>query len=65
MRKGHRLAVSPPLAEVRRQAAAQLGQLPQSLRTLETMLTYNVRISEALQSLAQTVDRASTTKGVT
>ncbi len=57
MKEGRRLAVSPPLAEVRHQAAAQLGQLSQSLRTLETVPAYDVRISPALQNLAQTVDR--------
>ena len=65
MRKGHLLAVSSPLAEVRRHAAGQLGQLPESQRTLETMPAYDVPIAEALQSLAKTVDRAFTTKGVT
>jgi len=58
MKKGRRLVVSPPLAEVRRQAAAQLGRLSQSLRTLETVPAYDVQISPALQSLAQTVDRS-------
>jgi nicotinate phosphoribosyltransferase len=56
MKEGHRLAASPPLAEVRRHAAVQLGQLPESLRVLELSPAYNVRISEALQGLAQTVD---------
>lgn len=57
MKKGCRLAPSPGLAELRRHAAAQLGQLPEPLRTLETVPAYDVRISLALQSLAQTVDR--------
>ena len=65
MKAGRRLAASPPLADVRRRVVAQLGQLPQSLGTLETAPTYDVRISMALQSLAQAVDRVSTTKGVT
>ena len=65
MKKGRRLAVSPPLADVRRHTAAQLQQLPQSLRTLDSTPAYDVRISEALQNLAQAVDRVSTTKGVT
>ena len=65
MKGGRRLAVSPPLADVRHHAAAQLGQLPESLRALEHSPVYDVRISETLRGLAQTVDRASTTKGVT
>ncbi len=65
MKGGRRLAPSPPMAEMRRHAAAQLGQLPESLRALEPSTAYDVRISKALRSLAQTVDRASTTKGVT
>lgn len=56
MKNGRRLAPSPDLADVRRHAAAQLGQLPESLRVLETAPTYDVRISRSLQSLAQTVD---------
>ena len=65
MKGGRRLAVSPPLADVRHYAAAQLGQLPESLRALEHSPVYDVRISETLRGLTQTVDRASTTKGVT
>jgi len=65
MKGGRRLAASPPLADLRQHAATQLGQLPESLRALEHSPVYDVRISETLQGLAQTVDRASTTKGVT
>ena len=57
MKNGCRLVSSPALAEVRRHAAGQLGQLPESLRSLETVPAYDVRISSALQTLAQTVDR--------
>jgi nicotinate phosphoribosyltransferase len=56
MKNGCLLAPSPDLPELRRYAAAQLGQLPESLRALETVPDYDVRISPALQSLAQTVD---------
>jgi len=59
MKNGRRLVPSPGLADLRRYAAAQLGQLPESLRALETVPAYDVRISLALQSLAQTVDRNS------
>jgi nicotinate phosphoribosyltransferase len=65
MKGGRRLAPSPPLAEVRRYTAVQLGRLPASLRVLELSPAYDVRISETLQGLAQTVDRTSTIKGVT
>jgi nicotinate phosphoribosyltransferase len=57
MKNGRRLAHPPGLAELRRHAAAQLGQLPEPLRALETVPAYDVRISPALQSLVQTVDR--------
>ncbi|UVT18755.1 MAG: nicotinate phosphoribosyltransferase [Nitrospira sp.] len=57
MKEGRPLAASPGLAEVRRHAATQLEQLPESLRALEMVSAYDVRISSALQSLAQAVDR--------
>ncbi|MDF0674292.1 MAG: nicotinate phosphoribosyltransferase [Nitrospira sp.] len=57
MKNGRRLAHPPGLAELRRHAAARLEQLPEPLRALETVPAYDVRISPALQSLAQTVDR--------
>lgn len=57
MKNGCRPAPSPGLAELRRHAAAQLGQLPEPLRSLEPVLAYDTRISTALQRLAQTVDR--------
>jgi nicotinate phosphoribosyltransferase len=58
MKGGHRLASSPGLAELRDRTAAQLKQLPESLRALETRPAYEVRISPALQSLAHVVDRS-------
>jgi nicotinate phosphoribosyltransferase len=57
MKNGRRSGTSPGLAELRRHAAAQLGQLPESLRSLEPVPAYDTRISTALQRLAQTVDR--------
>ncbi|MDK2741624.1 MAG: nicotinate phosphoribosyltransferase [Nitrospira sp. BO4] len=57
MKEGRPLAASPGLAEVRRHAATQLEQLPESLRALEMVSAYDVRITSALQSLAQAVDR--------
>ena len=57
MKNGCRLAPWPDLTELQHHTAAQLGQLPESLRALETVPAYDVRISLALQGLAQTVDR--------
>lgn len=57
MKNGCRPAPSPGLAELQRHAAAQLGQLPEPLRSLEAVPAYDTRISTALQRLAQTVDR--------
>ena len=59
MKNGCRLAPSPGLAELRHHTAAQLGQLPELLRALEPVPAYDVRISLALQKLAQSVDQAS------
>lgn len=56
MKNGCRLESWPELAELRRHAAAQLEQLPESLQALETVPPYGVRISLTLQSLAQMVD---------
>ena len=58
MKNGGRLAPLPGLAELRCHAVAQLEQLPESLRALEPVPAYDVRISLALQNLAQTVDRS-------
>jgi len=57
MKNGCRLAPWPDLTELQHHTAAQLGQLPESLRALEMVPAYDVRISLTLQSLAQTVDR--------
>jgi nicotinate phosphoribosyltransferase len=58
MQEGRRLASSTGLAELRRHAAAQLAQLPDSLRALETVPAHDVQISSSLQILTQTVDRS-------
>ncbi len=63
MREGHRLAPSPLLADLRRHAATQLEQLPDSLRSLEPIQAYDVRISPRLQALAQEVDRLTEMRG--
>jgi nicotinate phosphoribosyltransferase len=58
MKAGRRLAPSPPLTDMRKQVAAQLGQLPDQLRQLvEPGTPYEVRISQALKALADRVDR--------
>ncbi len=56
MKDGHRLAPAPLLEDVRQRVTTQLEQIPASLRALETSLAYDVRISSALQDLAQAVD---------
>lgn len=58
MRGGRRQSPACVLRESRRRAAAQLAQLPDSLRALETSPVFEVRISSALETLAHTVDRA-------
>lgn len=58
MKEGRLLESSPDLVEVRRYAGTQLGQLPESLRALEIGPSYDVRISQDLQSLAQAVDHS-------
>ena len=57
MRDGRRLSQAPTLTDLRRHTAEQLARLPEPLRTLETAPTFPVLISQALQDLAQTVDR--------
>jgi nicotinate phosphoribosyltransferase len=58
MKAGRRLAPFPALTDVRNQVAAQLAQLPDQLRQLvEAGTPYEVRISQALEALADRVDR--------
>jgi nicotinate phosphoribosyltransferase len=57
MKEGRNLAHQPKLTELRQRAAAQLARLPDAMRTLECVPPYEVRIAEALQRLAQAVDR--------
>lgn len=58
MTQGRRHSSTCVLREARRRAAAQLSQLPDSLRALDPSPQYEVRISPALEALAHTVDRA-------
>ena len=57
MTKGRRLVPAQKLMELRRWAATQLTQLPDSLRNLECEHPYDVRISQPLQDLALAVDQ--------
>ncbi len=56
MRAGRRLARAPLLTEARKQVAAELARLPESLRRLEEAASYPVKISEELARLAAEVD---------
>ena len=56
MRTGQRLAPSPPLAESRQRAAAELARLPEHLRQLKEDPPVPVRVSQALRDLAKAVD---------
>lgn len=58
MNDGRRVSPSARLVDLRAHTAAQLAQLPDSLRELGTSPAYDVRISPALQSLALAVDHA-------
>jgi nicotinate phosphoribosyltransferase len=58
MRAGRRIAPSPPLAEARRHALAELQRLPGRLRGLEhAEPPFRAEISPALRALADEVDR--------
>lgn len=56
MKAGRRLAPSPSLQEIRHHLTAHLAQLPDHLRRLEAGAPYEIRISQALQTLAGRVD---------
>lgn len=56
MKEGRRLAPAPTLTDLRGHMATQLARIPESLRTIETAPTYEVRISPALQALAKAVN---------
>jgi nicotinate phosphoribosyltransferase len=61
MRGGSRLAASPSLQEVRRQALAELGRLPESLRGLDRAPAYPVTVADSLRDLAREVDSRTAT----
>lgn len=56
MRAGRRLAPSPPLAQLRQYAAAQIARLSSPLRSLDPAPAYPVEVSARLRALAQAVD---------
>jgi nicotinate phosphoribosyltransferase len=57
MQSGRRLAPSPSIQEIRNHAGLALAELPDTLRRLDQAAPYEVRIAEALEQLAQRVDR--------
>jgi nicotinate phosphoribosyltransferase len=59
MREGKRLAPSPKLTAVREHAAQELETLPESMRDPDATSSYRVEVSEALEELAASIDRAT------
>jgi len=57
MKEGRNLAPQPKITELRQRVATQLARLPDTIRSLETVPPYEVRIAPSLQNLARTVDR--------
>lgn len=55
MRAGRRTSAAEPLTVSRARAAAQLEQLPEALRSLDSALPYPVAFSTGLQKLADTL----------
>jgi nicotinate phosphoribosyltransferase len=60
-RENQRLAPPESLAKIRERVARQLQGLPEPLKSLQTEPTYPVKISPALEDLAETVDRRTNT----
>ena len=57
MRDGQLIAPLPSLTDSRAHAADQLAQLPVSLRAIEPAAPYEVRISDTLRAMTESVDR--------
>ncbi len=57
MRRGERVAPAVSFEEIRRRAADRLAQLPADVRGIDPGPAYPVRISPALEALAQSVAR--------
>ncbi len=58
MKEDRRLAPSPTVEAIRQQVARQLSRLPDLFRELDECRPYDVQISHALRSLADSVDRS-------
>jgi nicotinate phosphoribosyltransferase len=56
MKAGRRLAPSPALDDIRKEVTTALSRLPDWMRGLDVSSPYDVRISQALHDLAETVD---------
>jgi hypothetical protein len=59
MRNGRREGPVPTLDGARRRCAQDLAMLPAAVRNGPTVASYPVRISAAVQALAEEVDRRS------
>lgn len=57
MKEGRRLAPSRALHDIRKQVTTALSQLPDWMRQLDDSSPYDVRISQALHDLADSMDR--------
>jgi nicotinate phosphoribosyltransferase len=56
MKAGRRLAPPPALDDIRKEVTTALSRLPDWMRGLDVSSPYDVRISQALHDLAETVD---------
>jgi len=61
LRSGKRLDPPTPLSALRERAADQLARLPNNLRTLDRAAPFEVKVSDALRSLALAVDEQTST----
>ncbi|MGI8527587.1 MAG: nicotinate phosphoribosyltransferase [Pseudolabrys sp.] len=59
MKDGRRTSSAPTLDAVRARAKAELERLPENLRSMEPNASYPVKISAALETLAQQADDAT------
>ena len=58
MRGGKRIAPTPTLVQIREHAARELARLPPPLAQLQTSAHFTVAVSDALESLVETMDAA-------
>jgi hypothetical protein len=56
MKEGQRLAPLPALDDIRGKVTTALSRLPDWMRKLDVSSPYDVRISQALHDLAESVD---------